>query len=123
MFREIQHAENEKKHALTDAEILKQATFLSQHIWTENSSGFNVDDLSEALNDYIDLGFDLRFVDRALLKLCVTRANDEQRAGATDTSEALAKKWFGKLTYASIFATEVIQDPWLCDPNRRLLGN
>jgi len=105
MFREIQHAENEKKRALTDVEILKQATFLSQHIWSDNSSGFNVDDLSEALNDYIDLGFHLPLVDRALLKLSVTRANDEQRAKATDTSETLAEKWFGKLTYASIFAT------------------
>jgi hypothetical protein len=104
MFREIQHAENEKKRSLTDVEVLKQAAFLSQHIWTDNSSEFNVDDLSEALNDYIDLGFDLLFVDRALLKLCVTRAYDEQRAKATDTSEALAEKWFGKLTYASIFA-------------------
>src|SRR5580658_277528 len=39
MFREIQHAENEKESALTDVEILRQATFLSQHIWSDNSSG------------------------------------------------------------------------------------
>jgi hypothetical protein len=109
MFREIQHQENEKKRALTDVEILKSATFLSQHIWSDNASGFNVDDLAEALNDYIDLNFDLPFVDRSLLKLSVTRAYDEQKIKATDASETIAEKWFGKLTYTSIFATVIFK--------------
>lgn len=58
---------------------------------------------------YIDLNFDLLFVDRTLLKLCVTRAHDEQKMKATDASETIAEKWFGKLTYTSIFATVIFK--------------
>lgn len=105
MFREIQHQENEKKKALTDTEVLRQATFVTHHVWSDNSSGFNVDDLSGALNEYIDVGIEMPFAERAILKLCVTRAYDEQKAKATDASETLAENWFGKLTYTSIFAT------------------
>jgi hypothetical protein len=105
MFREIDHKEKEKKQTLTDIEILKQAPFLSHHIWTEHNSNFNVSDLAGALNEYIDVGIEVPSVERTLLRLCVTRAYDEQKLKAKDASETLAEKWFGKLTYTSIFAT------------------
>lgn len=109
MYREIQHAENEKKRALTDAEILNTTTFLTHHIWQDNNSAFDVDGLSEALGDYIELGFDVQSAECAILRLCVTRAYDEQKAKATDTGETLAERWFGRLTYTSIVAAVIFK--------------
>lgn len=109
MYREIEHAESQKKRAFTDTEILHQAPFLSQYNWSEKTSGFNADDLGQALNEYLDIGIEAPFVDRSVLKLCTWRANDEQRAKAQDASESLSETLFGKLTYTSIFATLVFK--------------
>jgi hypothetical protein len=109
MYRDIEHTESQKKGALTDTQILQQAAFLSQYTWGEKTSGFNVDDLGQALNEYLDVGIEAPFVDRAVLKLSITRAHDEQRAKAKDVSETFAEKLFGKVSYTSIFATVVLK--------------
>jgi len=109
MYRDIEHAESQKKSPLTDTQVLQQAPFLSQYTWGEKTSGFNVDDLGQALNEYLDLGIEAPFVDRIVLKLSITRAYDEQRAKTQDVSETFAEKLFGKLSYASTFATAVFR--------------
>jgi hypothetical protein len=107
MYRDIEHTERKKKGPLTDTLILQQAPFLSHYSWGEKTSGFNVDDLGRALNEYLDVGIEAPFVDRAVLKLSITRAYDEQRAETQHVSETFAEKIFGKLSYTSIFATVV----------------
>jgi len=109
MYREIEHIESQSKKSLSDTEILRQAPFLSQHNWGEKTSGFNPDDLGEALNEYLDVGIEYTDIDSSVVRLCIWRAYDEQKAKAKDASESIAEKIFGKLTYGSIFATIVFK--------------
>jgi hypothetical protein len=109
MYREIEHTESQSNKTLSDVEILRQAPFLSQYNWGEKTSGFNPDDLSEALNEYLDVGIEYTHVDRSVVKLCTWRAYDEQKAKVKDASASIAEKIFGKLTYCSIFATVVFK--------------
>ncbi len=109
MYREIEHIESQSKRSLNDVEILRQAPFLSQYNWSDRTAGFNPDNLSEALNEYLDVGIEYTHVDRSVVRLCIWRAYDEQKAKAKDASESIAEKIFGKLTYSSIFAAVVFK--------------
>jgi hypothetical protein len=109
MYRDIEHTESQKKAPLTETQILQQAPFLSHYTWGDKTSGFNVDDVGQALNEYLDVGIEYPFVERAVLKMCITRAYDEQQVKNRDVSESVAEKMFGKLSYMSIFATAVFK--------------
>jgi hypothetical protein len=109
MYRDIEHTESQSKKALDELGILRQAPFLSQYNWGPHTSNFNVDDLSGALNEYLDVGIEARFVDRSVLRISIWRAYEEEKAKKKDLSETIAEKLAGKLTYTSVFLTAVLK--------------
>lgn len=104
MYREVEHTESQGKEMLTDLQILRTAPFLSHYNWGDKTSNFNVNDLCEALNLYLDLGIEFIHVERSVTQMCVWRAYYEQKGKAKDVSETFAEKIFGKWSYTSVFA-------------------
>jgi hypothetical protein len=102
-YREVLRLQKGKA-PFSEIEILKNAQFLTTIFWSDSSFDFDVLDLEEQLNEYISLGIELRFIERALLKLCIKRALDEERTKIKPTSERL----FDAIAKKSLFAATLV---------------
>jgi hypothetical protein len=95
VFREIQHYQKDKP-PLSDEEILRKAVFLTTYYRDSDHSNFDVIDVSEQLNIYLDSGIEWNHLEKCILQMSVRRAYDAEMANGKPLSEKLTEKWFGK---------------------------